>query len=361
MALDRGGSSTVKRYGVAVLLGTAAILIAFVLRPYLGGQIALTPFSIAVILAAAYGGLGPGLVTTVLCSALIYAFLSGPLFSPFFNRPRPSFFLLSGVAISYVVERLRREHEKTVAANRELSRRTEALAKSNEELERFAYALSHDLQTPLRTISMFTEKLAAGLGPGADEDTAMALRFVAEGVASMQAMIRGLLDYATASKAEPGTSRAEVAAVLTRVLQDLRSEIDEAGAVITCDSLPTVRADETRIRQVLQNLIANAIKYRGEKRPEIHVSAKAGAQEWIFCVRDNGIGIDMKYAKKIFGLFERLSKEPQGTGIGLAVSRAIVERHGGRMWVESEPGRGSAFYFTLPGTAESGMRASASG
>jgi light-regulated signal transduction histidine kinase (bacteriophytochrome) len=357
--LERRAPSALKRYAAGLLLGVAAVAAAFLLRPLVKGQTPLTPFTIAVILAAAYGGFGPGLATTAFCAGLIFGLLSGPLFSPLFGEPGLPFFIVSGVVISFVVELLRRDNAKVAEANRELSRRSEELAKSNEELERFAYALSHDLQTPLRTISMFTEKLAAKLAPGADPESETALRFVAEGVANMQAMIRGLLAYATASKGSPGASRADVNAVLKTVLQDLRMEIEECGATVTSEALPVVIADETQIRQVLQNLISNAIKYRSERRPQIHVSAKSGAAEWIFCVRDNGIGIDMKYADRIFGLFERLRKEPEGTGIGLAVSRAIVDRHGGRIWVESEPGTGSAFYFTLPKGTEARMRAGA--
>ncbi len=347
MTLERAAPA-LRRYAIAILAGVAAVLIAFLFRPYLSGQTPLTPFTIAVIVSAAYGGLGPGLVTTVLCEATIFALLSGPLFSPFFTGPRPPFFLVSGVVISFVIEWFRRQQARVEEANRELSRRSEALAKSNEELERFAYALSHDLQTPLRTVSVFTEKLSSNLGRGADPDSLTALRFIAEGVARMQAMIRGLLEYATASQSAPGTARTDVNAVFKTVLQDLRSQIEESGALVTSDALPTVSADETQLRQVLQNLISNAVKYRGERRPEIHVGVKSGDREWIFWVRDNGIGIDMQYATKIFRLFERLHKETEGTGIGLAVSRAIVERYGGRIWVESEPDNGATFYFTLP-------------
>lgn len=361
VAPERNAPSPLQRYAAAILCGAAAILLAFLLRPLLGGQTPLTPFTIAVILAAAYGGFGPGMVTTLFCTGMFYVLFPGPILSPVFNRPSPPFFLLSGVVISLVVEHFRRSNAKVEAANRELSRRSEALAKSNEELERFAYALSHDLQTPLRTVSMFTERLTGNLTGHLDEDSLTALRFIAEGVASMQAMISGLLEYATASSAPPGAAMADMSAVLKTVLQDLHSLIEESGANVTSDPLPMVQADETRMRQVLQNLIANAIKYRGERTPQIHVGAKSGAREWIFCVRDNGIGIDMRHAERIFGLFERLHQEPRGTGIGLAVTRAIVERHGGRMWVESKPGSGATFFFTLPsaGARRAAMRAQA--
>ena len=272
----------VKRYAVALLCAAAAIAIATLMRPFFNGQTLLTPLTIAVILAAAYGGLGPGLVVTVFCAILIYVLPGGSIFSPVFDRPRPLLFLFAGVVISFVIERLRRANARAEAANRELSKRSEALAKSNEELERFAYALSHDLQAPLRTISMFTERVAAKLGPGADEDTATSLRFISEGVMSMQAMIRGLLEYAMASKSPPGAARADVNAVLQTVLHDIHGQIEQSGAQITADPLPAVAADATQIRQVLQNLISNAIQYRSAAPPQIHVGVKAGPREWIF-------------------------------------------------------------------------------
>jgi light-regulated signal transduction histidine kinase (bacteriophytochrome) len=294
---------------------------------------------------------------TAISGLFAYLLFGGSVVSLFpAGQPRLSLFFLVGIIITAVIEWFRRSNQdlasakaKLVSANQELSRRSEALAHSNEELQRFAYALSHDLQTPLRTISMFTERLAVH-HKGSDEDEATSLRFIGEGVESMQAMIRGLLEYATASHMEGQRGVADVNAVLKTVLQDLRSQIEESGAAVQTDALPTIDGDETRIRQLFQNLISNAIKYRGERTPEIGISARPGGREWTFCVRDNGIGIDMRHAEKIFGLFARLhpSSTYKGTGIGLAVCRAIVEGHGGRIWVESEPGKGSSFLFTLP-------------
>lgn len=347
--MDLGGSaSPLKRYSAAAVLAIAASAAAACLRPYLSGQIPLTPFTIAVFLAAVYGGFGPGLLATALSTFSIYGVLAGPILSPFLNRPGPFLFIFAGVVISFVVERFRRAQARVEAANRELSKRTEALARSNEELERFAYALSHDLQSPLRTVSMFTERLTAKLGPQADEETSTIMRFISESVGSMQGMIRGLLELSTASQDVQQKVRTDLNEVVRIVLQDLRSQIEESRAEVRCDTLPVISADGTRLQQVFQNLIGNALKYRGEREPKIHVGAKPGLREWLFSVRDNGIGIDMRYKEKIFGLFERLEKEKGGTGIGLAVSRAIVEKHGGRIWVESEPGKGSTFYFTLP-------------
>lgn len=342
------GATLLKRYGAALAAAAAACGAAELLRPYLRGQIPLTPYTIAVFLAAVYGGFGPGLLTTALSMACLFWLMPGEVLSPVLKAPGPFLFGATGFVICFIVARFRREHDKVAAANRELSKRSEALARSNEELERFAYALSHDLQTPLRTVSMFTERLEAKLGAGADKETATSLRFILEGVGSMQAMISGLLEYATASQAAPLGARADLNAVVRTVLQDLRSQVEESGAVVTTDPMPMVAGDETRLRQVFQNLVANAIKYRSERPPKIHVGAKQGVKEWIFCVGDNGTGIDMQYKEKIFELFERVEKSKGGTGIGLAVSRAVVERHGGRIWVESQLGEGATFYFTLP-------------
>jgi light-regulated signal transduction histidine kinase (bacteriophytochrome) len=349
--------SPLKRYAVALSFCAAAILIGLALRPRFGGQTPLTPFTVAVILSAAYGGAGPGLLVTGISGLCAYLLFGGSVVSLIpTGQPRLPLFFLIGIIISVVLERLRRSNAelasakaKLESANHELSRRSEALAHSNEELQRFAYALSHDLQTPLRTVGMFTERLAANRQI-ADEDEATSMRFIQEGVESMRAMIGGLLEYATASHTETERGVADVNTVLKTVLQDLRSQIEESGAEVHADVLPVVEGDGTRIRQLLQNLISNAIKYRGENRPEIFISATAGPGGWTFCVRDNGIGIDMRYAEKIFRLFERLhpGSTHRGAGIGLAVCRGIVERHGGRIWVESEPGKGSSFLFTLP-------------
>jgi signal transduction histidine kinase len=354
---ERAIPSWVKRYAVALLFCAGAILIGMALRPRFGGQTPLTPFTVAVILSAAYGGAGPGLLVTGISGLVAYLLFGGSVVSLIPTaQPRLPLFFLIGIMITVVIEWFRRSNQnlenakaKLETANHELTRRSEALAHSNEELQRFAYALSHDLQTPLRTISMFAERLAAN-HKSADEDELASVRFIGEGVESMQAMIRGLLEYATASHMEDQRGVADVNVVLKTVLQDLRSQIEESGAAVQTGELPTVDGDETRIRQLFQNLISNAIKYSGKRKPEIGISARSGRREWTFCVRDNGIGIDMRHAEKIFGLFARLhpGSNYTGTGIGLAVCRAIVEGHGGRIWVESEPGKGSSFLFTLP-------------
>ena len=231
-----------------------------------------------------------------------------------------------------------------------LARQAKELERSNEDLAQFAYAASHDLQEPLRTINSYVQILAGDykgkLGPEADEF----IHFVVDGTARMQALIRDLLTYSKAGKEGKPMKPVDIADATARALGNLRSAIEESGAEVTCEGLPVVNAEPSQMAQLMQNLIGNAIKYRGREAPRVDVSARRNGGEWIFSVRDNGIGIDPKYAESIFAVFRRLHArdEYEGTGIGLALCKKIVERHGGRIWVESEAGAGATFLFTLP-------------
>jgi light-regulated signal transduction histidine kinase (bacteriophytochrome) len=183
-----------------------------------------------------------------------------------------------------------------------------------------------------------------------DNESKECAQLIVGGAQRMESMIKGLLDYAAASADTHGWAASNCNAVLEQVVRDLRYLIDAQNVVITFDELPVIQANEGRLAQVFSNLITNAIKYRSNRKPEIHITATEHRTEWIFKVEDNGIGIDMKYADEIFGLFKRIHKpdEYEGSGIGLALCKAIVERHGGRIWVESELGEGSTFSFTIP-------------
>ena len=231
----------------------------------------------------------------------------------------------------------------------QLERRTHDLERSNQELQRFAYVLSHDLQSPLRTIASMTQLLARQYTGALDADADELIAFVLDGVNRMNRLITDLLDYARMSDERP-TTPMDAEALVNWAMMNLQAQIDESGAVITIDKpLPWVSADD-QLARVFQNLIGNAIKYKGQQRPEIHISAQQKGDEAIFAVQDNGIGFDMKYADRIFGVFQRLHGENQyeGTGIGLAICKRLIERYGGRLWVESEPDRGSTFYFSIP-------------
>ena len=226
----------------------------------------------------------------------------------------------------------------------------EELALSNAELEQFAYVASHDLQEPLRMIASYLQLLQRKYQGKLDEKADKYIYFAVDGASRMQSLINDLLEFSRvttkAKEFEPASSEA----ILETVLSDLEMVIKENEATIYYDALPEIVADSTQIAQVFQNLIINAIKFRGEEPPEIHISAKEEKNHWLFSVRDNGIGIDPKYSDRIFEVFKRLHKREEypGTGIGLSICKKIVERHGGHIWVESEPGKGSTFYFTLP-------------
>jgi PAS domain S-box-containing protein len=235
-------------------------------------------------------------------------------------------------------------------AEEALAKQAEALARSNVELERFAYVASHDLQEPMRTVRSFAQLLQRRFADKLTDDAAEFLKYVTDGVQRMQGLINDLLTYSRVTSQGHAFAATDCNQVLQSVLQSLTATIDAQKAKVTADALPTVIADATQIGQLLQNLIANAVKFRGERAPRIHVSARHDQAEWVFSVADNGIGVAPQYFERIFIIFQRLHtiEEYGGTGIGLAICKKIVERHGGRIWVESEVGKGSVFYFTIP-------------
>jgi light-regulated signal transduction histidine kinase (bacteriophytochrome) len=227
----------------------------------------------------------------------------------------------------------------------------EELNRSNVELGQFAYIASHDLQEPLRMVSSYTQLLSRRYAGKLDADADEFIAFAVDGATRMQRLIQDLLMYSrVGTKGEPllGISSEEA---FRRALINLRGTIEESGAVVTHDPLPAVLADDMQLTQLFQNLIGNAIKYQNPGVPRIHVSAERnGGQKWMFSVRDNGLGIEPKYFERIFGMFQRLHRreEFEGTGIGLAICKKIVERHGSTISVESKPGHGSTFSFALP-------------
>jgi len=236
-------------------------------------------------------------------------------------------------------------------AEEALARRTEELARSNTELEQFAYIASHDLQEPLRMVASYVQLLARRYQGKLDSDADEFIAFAVDGATRMQALIDDLLDYSRVGTRAKEFEPTDCEVVLDGTLSDLERAVEETGAVVTHDPLPRVMADEVQLGRVFQNLIGNAIKFRGDEPPCIHVSAEEQKNEWRFAVRDNGIGIEPRHHDRIFAVFSRLhgrSAYP-GTGMGLAICKRIVERHGGRIWVESELGKGSTFYFTMPG------------
>ncbi len=236
-------------------------------------------------------------------------------------------------------------------AEEALQQRTMELERSNADLEQFAYVASHDLQEPLRMVASFTQLLADRYGSNLDDEAREFISFAVEGANRMQALIEGLLSFARVKTRAKELRPIDSGAALQRSLRSLRVALQESGAEVSSEPLPIVLADEPQIEQLFQNLIGNALKFRSQSTPpHVRVSAQPNGTECTFAVRDNGIGIDPRFNERIFAIFQRLHSRSEypGTGIGLAICKKIVERHGGRIWVESEVGQGATFYFTLP-------------
>jgi len=231
-----------------------------------------------------------------------------------------------------------------------LKQKTTDLERSNKELEQFAYVASHDLQEPLRMVSSYTQLLAQRYEGQLDDKAKKYIDYAVDGAVRMQRLINDLLIYSRVGTRGKPFEPTDSHSVLGEVLRNLQATIEESQAIITNDDLPTVRADASQFAQVFQNLIGNAIKFRLDSPPHIHVSARDQGHKWVFSVADNGIGIDPQYKDRLFAIFQRLhtKQEYPGTGIGLALCKKIVERHGGKIWFESEPGKGSTFFFSIP-------------
>jgi PAS domain S-box-containing protein len=232
----------------------------------------------------------------------------------------------------------------------EQKEKEEELQRANDDLQQFAYSASHDLQEPIRNVAVYSELVAKRYHSVLDADGQQFLGFLQEGGRRLATLINDLLTYTRAGMAQVNETPVAAATVLKHALASLAEAIRESDARVTWDALPEVYMAESHLQQVFQNLIGNALKYRSQDAPRIHVSANVRGTAWCFSVQDNGIGIDPQYKEKIFGVFKRLHHDQKytGTGIGLAICQRVVERYGGRIWVESEPGKGATFFFTIP-------------
>jgi PAS domain S-box-containing protein len=239
--------------------------------------------------------------------------------------------------------------ERTKAEG-ELAQRIAELRRSNQDLEQFAYVASHDLQEPLRNVTLFSQLFLKKYGGTLTKEGKEYLDFVIDGSSRMSRLIYDLLDYSRVTTRGEPFIPVDLNGAVTEACTNLQLRIQESGASITTGTLPVVQADPTQIRQVFQNLIDNALKYRGTDPPQVHIAAEQDDHEWIFSVRDNGIGIAPEYHERIFQLFKRLHTREKysGTGIGLSLVKKIIERHNGRIWVESGEGKGATFFFTIP-------------
>jgi PAS domain S-box-containing protein len=250
---------------------------------------------------------------------------------------------------SLLVTAVIRDVSERKKIQQELERHSIELEASNKELEQFAYVASHDLQEPLRMVASYAQLLARRNKGKLDEDSEEFIDYIVDGATRMQALINDLLSYSRVGSRGKDLVPTDSGAVLQRVLANLRTTIENEHASVTHDTMPKILADASQLAQIFQNLISNAIKFHGEKAPVVHIGAKQSDDEVIFSVKDEGIGIEKKYTGRIFEIFQRLhgKHEYPGTGIGLAICKKIVERHGGRIWIESEENKGSTFFFTI--------------
>ena len=243
-----------------------------------------------------------------------------------------------------------RDITKRQRAEEVLKKTADKLARSNADLKQFAYAASHDLREPLHSIAGFVKLLERRYKGKLDEKADEFIGYIIDGVKRMDMLIHDLLEYSRVEAKGKDFGPVNCSVALQEAVNNLHSAIEESGAELTYDLLPTVIADASQLSRLFQNLISNAIKFRGNEPLKISISGQQKGDKWIFSVKDSGIGIDPQFFERIFLIFQRLHtrEEYPGTGIGLAICKKIIENHGGRIWVESEPGKGSTFYFTLP-------------
>jgi len=243
-----------------------------------------------------------------------------------------------------------RDITERIKAEEQIKQNSEALQRSNQELEQFAYVASHDLQEPLRSVSGFLQILERRYKDKIGESGLHYIERSTAAATRMRDLIQSLLEYSRVSSRGNPFIPTDVNKVLKDVLRNLQANVEETGAIITHDPLPTASVDAGQFVQLFQNLIANGIKFCGDKTPEIHISVVTKDDDYVFSIKDNGIGIEEQYAERIFVIFQRLHTRADipGTGIGLSISRRIIERHGGEIWLESEPGQGTTFYFSIP-------------
>ncbi|MEI6102308.1 MAG: ATP-binding protein, partial [Methanothrix sp.] len=251
--------------------------------------------------------------------------------------------------VEFIVEQLQDITERK-RAEQALVKNSEDLARSNADLAQFAYVASHDLQEPLRTITRFVQLLEKRYQGKLDQDADEFIGFIVSGTKRMQQLINDLLAYSRVNTRKEPPNIMKIEDAIQRAMQNIQYVLEDTRGTIIYGEMPSIIADEPQMTQLFQNLIGNALKFHGEEAPRVEISAARKGNDWIFSVRDNGIGIDPQYKDRIFEIFQRLHtcEEYAGTGIGLAIAKKIVERHEGHIWVESQSGKGSTFNFTLP-------------
>ncbi len=341
-----------KKKNTEFLILLALIIISFVLEYLfifvLSTNIVFSHFFYAPIILACIWWRKKGLFVPLILSLSL---LIVPIFSkltPFEIIDVDNIFrvvLLNGVGIvvSFLSENLYKTQER-------MSKYMSQLEKSNSDLEEFAYIASHDLQEPLRAIVSFSQLLESDYKEIIDDTGKEYLNFIVEGGKRMRALITELLEYSRITTSKRPLISCNIESILEETLLNLKESIRESKAIVTHDPLPEIIAEKSQILRVFQNLISNAIKFRSEEDPRIHVSAHKNIEEIIISIKDNGIGIESKYFERIFKIFQRLhtKEEYAGSGVGLAICKKIIQGHGGKIWLDSKLGEGSTFYFSLP-------------
>jgi len=377
--------SLLLRYGVALVSAALAVLLREALTPLWGDQLPFLTLFPAVFLSAWYGSLGPGLVTTILCTlAAAYLWLA-PFYSLTAHALADQVGLVLAVLvmllITWLTAALRRTQEQLVQQVHQVQARTveltqantnlrdeitarkqaeEAVARHARELERantdlrqIAYIAAHDLQEPVRQVGIYTQKITERYRDSFDPATGEAAGFIVEGTQRMIAQFNDLMHYLEVDEANTERITTDCEVVLQRALMQLHESIATSSATITHDPLPTIKAHPAHLQLVFQELLDNAVKFRTTAPPQIHVWAEHEERGWRFAVRDHGISIDPQYYGRLFGLFKRVERDRYpGTGMGLAICRKIVERHGGGIWLEPTPGGGVTVTFTISDVRE---------
>lgn len=343
-------------YSSALLAVALATLVRLALRPLVGGGIPFLTYFVGCIFVAWRFGFGPAIAAIVFSVVVgghfVLAAGSGHFF-PSFNTGAAQLagFAVATVTAAYLLDRRQQALQRAVMAETEHRRANEELKIVNKDLEALAFAASHDLREPLRTVTNYSELLIEAVRNGRTEEAEIARRFISENTARMSQMLTDLSEYTRLmiELEERTAETVDLNLVVGRTRETLAALMQREGASVTHDPLPRVTGREVLFGQLFQNLIENSIKYRSEQPPRIHISARKESDHWVLSVADNGIGIPPQYQDQVFGFFKRLhGRNISGTGVGLAICRRIAERGGGRIWIESDGDHGSTFHITLP-------------
>jgi len=354
--------SPVQRYGLAVVSVAIALGTAFLLERHSIGGLADPPFLFAIAIAVWYAGLGPGIVAFVLSFLALDYFFIPPIYSFGMTSediPHFAIFMLFASLVAWfaairrrVEGELLKSRDELQNLNQELAKRSTDLESINKELEAFAYSISHDLRAPLRHMAGYTELLQKRTSSGLDEKSNHYIRMMLESAKRMGDLIDDLLAFSRIGRAETQKNLIHLAQLVKEALSEVQEDTEGRNIAWKIGTLPDFYGDRSMLRLVLVNLISNAVKFtRTRPQAEIEIgSANGNGDELIVFVRDNGVGFDMKYVNKLFGVFQRLhqASEFEGTGIGLATVQRIIHRHGGRVWAEGEIDSGATFYFSAP-------------